>query len=311
MTDLTISIVSNGNRDLLDRCLASIIRDTRRVSYEIVVVDNCSEDGSQEMVREKYPSVKLIRKEKKGGYSENHNAVLKSFAGEYVVILNDDMETVGDCFSTLLEKLKNDSTAGCAGCQLLNPDGSVQQSVYRLPSLSVLFNQAFFLGRVFPNSNYFSDYKNWAHDEERYVESIAGACMMFPRAVIDKIGLMDENYFIYAEDADLCRRVLDAGWKIIFIPEARMIHYGGTSMKKIGDMAMSQSFISMRKYFRKHCGAWTLPFVTMLNVLKSINHVIPLTVAVALSPANKEDLRAKKEYYMKVIKFYLKGMRVD
>lgn len=311
MTDLTISIVSNGNRDLLDRCLASIIRDTRRVSYEIVVVDNCSEDGSPEMVKGKYPSVKLIRKERRGGYSENHNQVLRDFAGRYVVILNDDVETQGDCLSVMLEKLENDSAAGCAGCMLLNPDGSLQQSVYRLPSLSVLFNQAFFLGRVFPRSNYFNDYRNWGHDRERYVESIAGACMMFPRAVIEKIGVMDENYFIYAEDADLCRRVLDAGWKIIFTPDARMIHHGGTSMKKIGDMAMAQSFISMHKYFRKHCGAWTLPFVTLLNVTKSINHILPLSVAGVLSPGKKEELRERKEYYIKVLKLYMNGLRVD
>lgn len=304
MTDLTISIVSNGNRELLDRCLDSIIRNTRRISYEIFVVDNCSTDGSPEMVREKYPSVKLVEKQQKGGYSENHNKVLSSFDSSYVIILNDDVEIIGDCLEKMLNTLKSDSSAGCAGCMLLNSDGTLQQSVYRLPSLSVLFNQAFFLGRIFPGSNYFNDYKNWAHDEKWYVEFIVGACMMFPAEVIKKIGLMDEDYFIYAEDADLCKRVLDAGWKIIYTPEARMIHHGGSSMKKIGDRALAHSFISMHIYFRKHCGSWTIPFVKFLNVSKAVNRLALLSLAELLVPSKKEFFDERKKYFKKVVKLY-------
>lgn len=303
MVDLTISIVSNNNRALLDRCLDSIIRNTISITYEIIVVDNCSADGSAAMVREKYPQVKVIEKDRPGGYSENHNIVLKNFNGRYAAILNDDVEALPGCFDEMTKTLNEFPDIGCLGCRLLNADGSLQQSVYRLPSISVLVNHAFFLGSIFKRSVFFTDYKCWPHDEFRHVEFIIGACMMLPRETIEKIGLMDDGFFVYAEDSDLCKRVLDAGWKVSFTPKAQMIHHGGSSMKQIGDRPLAYKFQSMRRYFAKHFGRWTLPIVDALNVIAALNRAIVFAPGAL---AGNESLKIKFSNSTKTLAYYFK-----
>ena len=169
MIDLSVSIVNTSNRDLLDQCLASIFDSTKKISFEIIVVDNLSDDGSADMVREKYPDVSLIENSERMGFSANHNQALPRAAGRYSMILNEDTFIHPGCFETMIEYMDAHPDTGALGPKVFNTDGSLQQSVFRMPTLSLLFCNALFLGAMFPNSIPLGGYKNWPHDTESEV----------------------------------------------------------------------------------------------------------------------------------------------
>jgi len=306
MPQLTVSIVSNSNRELLDRCLASIFENTRDVEFEVIVVDNCSTDGTPGMVRDKYPSVRLIENEEPAGYSANHNRALREMRGDFVVIMNDDTEVLPGCFEAMCRFLDENPTAGCAGPRILNPDRTLQQSVYRQPSLPVLFFHAFFLDSIFQNSMTVAGFRKWPHDERREVEFMIGACLMFPREAIEKAGLMDERYFIYAEDADLCLEIEKAGYRVVFLPDAEIVHHGGTSMKKIGDMAIDNFYRSMELFFEKHYGRGVLPKVRLLNRISAFNRIAAFSFLLMFRPSKRDYYRDRIEHFRRVLEWHRK-----
>lgn len=270
------------------------------------MVDNCSNDGSVEMIREHFPSVILLENREPAGFSANHNRALRIMNGRYVVLLNDDTEALPGCFDRMHGYMERNPDAGCLGCRILNPDGTLQQSVHRMPSLWVLFCHAFFLNRLLPGLHATGGYNGWPHDAERSVPFVVGACMMFPSRLLLDIGLLDEDYYIYSEDADLCMRVLGAGKKVVFFPGAEIIHHGGASMKKVGDFAFHNFYRSKMIFFRKHRGVHTLPFVALLDFAGAVNRVAVLSILNLFLPQSRKTNEKRLYYFKKVIDWYLR-----
>ncbi len=304
MVDLTISIISNNNRALIKRCLETIYENTKLVSFEIIVVDNCSRDGSAEMIRNNFPGVRLIENSEPDGFSANHNRALRVMSGRYVVILNDDTEVLPGCFDKMYDFMKSNPDVGCLGCRILCPDGSLQQSVYRMPTLSVLFYHAFFLNSIFPNSIRIASYRNWPHNTETDVSFVIGACMMFPSELIRNIGLLDDTYYIYFEDADICKKVLDAGRRVVFFPGAEIIHHGGASMKQVGEIALHNAYRSKLIFYRKHYGAHTLPLVAALDVIGAANRIAAWSLLKIIQPGQRKHYDERIGYFKRVVKWY-------
>ena len=271
MTDLSVSIVNTNNRTLLEQCLESIYRTTQKIRFEIFVVDNCSTDGSAEMVRTRFPDVQLIQNDHNLGYPASHNRALPRCTGRYVLVFNEDMIVQPDAFDRMVAFMDAHPDAGMLGGRLLNPDGSLQPSCWPFPSLRSRFFRALYLDKLLPRSSLVGAYYlgSWAYDSVREVDVVAGCCVLVRREVLDQVGLMDERFFIYFEETDWCYRTKNHGWKIYFSPDAEMIHYGGqTTSRQSAKMATIYSQ-SLLKYFQKHYGQVAALVVRILAVIET------------------------------------------
>ena len=208
MKDLSIIIVNANNQRLLKECLQSIDKNTHKISFEIIISDNASTDGSQEMVKDDFPQVKLIENKENLGFAKANNQALKIYQGRYALLLNNDTLVKDSALDKMVEFMDQNQETGACGPKLLNTDGSTQ-------------HQGGLLAKRF-----------WKAKDPRPVDFIIGAALLVRKEVIDKVGMMDENLFFYNEDLDWCLRIRKAGWKIFFLPQAEIIHYGGQSSKK-------------------------------------------------------------------------------
>ncbi|HEY9791899.1 MAG TPA: glycosyltransferase family 2 protein [Candidatus Obscuribacterales bacterium] len=277
VVDLTISIVSGSQPDLTIDCLRSLTESLdARLVCEIFLVDNASPTKVGQQAYSLFPHLNLIRNHERKGFAANHNQVLRQCSGRFVLLLNDDTIVLNDACQRMVVAGDENQTVGFFGARLLNPDLTLQRSAHRFPSPARAFVESFCansLGRIFP---WFDDYSNWSHEEKRKVEFLSGAALMIRRESIDAAGLLDERFFMYAEEADWCLRGKRAGWETMFVPDARFIHYGGQS--SIGLSAeRSVEFLRSHEYFiRKHHGTIGL---TMYKLFVFIKHMPRLTVA--------------------------------
>ena len=229
-TRLSICIVTYRSRPFLAGCLESIFANPPAGEFEVIVVDNGSEDGTAEMVEEGYPQVALIRNPSNLGYTTPMNQALRRGQGDFLLQLNPDTLVLPRSLDRLLAFMDGHPGAGICGPKVLNPDGTMQAQCRRGESrpLAVI---SYFLGlhRLFPRSPTFGGYLlNYLdEDEEGEVAGVSGSCMLIRRELVDEIGYLDEGFFAYQEDADFCFRARKAGWKVYYVPEAQITHYGG------------------------------------------------------------------------------------
>ncbi len=257
MIDLSVVILNWNVRDLLDRCLASI--RSSRYTLEVIVVDNASTDASVAMVRGKYPHVTVIANETNRGFTGGNNQGLTAAQGRYVLVLNPDTEIVGDALDRLVDYVEAHFDVGAVGPMLLNPDRSIQPSRRRFPTvLTGFFESTWWQGfapRGVLRRYYMEDVPANALQD---VDWLNGACTLFRRQVFDRVGVYDEvNFFMYSEELDLCRRIKEAGWRIVYVPEAQVVHYEGKSSEQAVAARHIRFNTSKVRYFRKWHGRMT------------------------------------------------------
>ena len=254
--ELSVVIVCWNVKDYLQKCLASVYRETAGVSFEIFVVDNASKDGSVEMVRELFPSVKVIANKENLGFARANNLALKQCAGEYVLFLNPDTEIKNKAVEKLLEFLKANPGAAVAAPKLIHEDGRVQLLCRNFPSPATDLGESLFLDIAFPKSQFFNHcfMGEWKHDSTREVEQPAGACLLVRMESLKKTGFYDERFFLYYEDVDLCYRIKKAGGKIFLLHDVLVVHHGCKSSIQIENESFNWGLESRIKFFRKHYG---------------------------------------------------------
>jgi len=227
---ISVCLVTYQTRDYLKGCLDSILAHPPHRPIEIILVDNGSTDGTVELVREQFPQVKVIQNAANRGYTVAMNQALQNAKGQFLVQLNPDTIVYENALDTLADFLQDHSQVGICGPKVLNPDGTLQRSCRRGESTPLaVFAHFSGLDRLFPNhpklAQYWMNYRG--EDEIHEVAGVSGSCMMIRQAVVNQIGYLDERFFAYQEDADLCFRARQAGWKVMYVPSARIIHYGG------------------------------------------------------------------------------------
>ena len=257
MLDLSIIIVSWNVRELLRRCLASIEAGRGALSLEVIVVDGASHDGSAAMVAAEFPWVRLLARGDNVGFPRGNNLGLAMANGRYLLLLNPDTEIVGDALTTLVRYLDSQPQVGLVGPQLLNSDGSVQSSRRRFPTLTTAFFESTWLQPYAPRQLLARFYVEDVGDEETaVVDWVMGACMATRRTVYEQVGGMDEAYFMYSEELDWCRRIKLAGWEIVYLPTAQVVHHSGKS----SEQAVTARHVNFQRaklrYFRKYHGRW-------------------------------------------------------
>ena len=254
MIDLSIVIVNWNVRDLLRRCLESIFA-SRLPGLEAIVVDNASSDGSLDMLRTEFSRVTLIANADNRGFPAGNNQGLAAARGRFVMALNPDTEIVGGALRRVIAYLDAHPEVGALGPQLLNPDGSVQSSRRRFPTFATALFESTWLQGIAPRSvlrRYTMD--DVPDDTVHQVDWVTGACIAVRREVLEKVGGFDEGFFMYSEELDWCRRIRAAGWKIVYLPEAKVIHHVGQSSEQAVAARHIHFQTSKVRYFRKYYG---------------------------------------------------------
>lgn len=251
---VSIIIVSWNTRDLLRDCVAGTLAACEEIrgGTELVVIDNASQDSSAEMVRDEFPSVRVIENGSNDGFARACNQGIRESTGEYVLLLNPDTTATHPFLNVLVEFLDRNPDAGAAGPRLVDRAGETQVSCFPLPTLAREFWRLFHLDRLHPYAVYPPE--RWGTRRAQIVDTVQGACMLIRRSALEDAGLIDESFFVYTEEIDLCRRLLDLGWKIYWIPEAVVTHYGGQSTRQVSSRMFLQLYRSKVQYFRKHFG---------------------------------------------------------
>lgn len=254
MTDVSIIILSWNTRKMLADCLDAVERFHGAVSIEIIVVDNHSSDDSLAMLRERYPSVRVIANSENVGFARGNNQGVQAACGRYVLLLNSDAFLTEGALPALLAFAEAHPKAGMTGARLVNSDGSFQASFTPIPTLKREFFILSGLGRLLYGSNYPSRGAEVEAGPQRagYVE---GACMLAPREAYLEVGGLDEGYFMYAEDVDLCFAMQRHGWEVWYHPGAVVVHLGGASSKNRKPQREADLYKSRVRFFRKYYGA--------------------------------------------------------
>jgi GT2 family glycosyltransferase len=252
--DVSIIIVSWNSKGFLLECLESLGAESQAGNMDIIVVDNASTDGSQGSMKEKFPSVKLIQNKTNLGFAKANNIGIRESRGRYICLMNSDIKVLGNCIDRLYKYMEQHPSIGIVGPKLLNPDLTLQTSCKKFPSLWNALCEAIGLHRILGRFRVFSgnEMHFFAHDSIQRVDAIAGAFLMARRDAIEKIGLLDEDFFFYAEDIDWCKRFWNGGWEIVFFPDAVAIHYGGGSSSLEPNRLAKERVRAIIKYWRKH-----------------------------------------------------------
>lgn len=267
--DVSVVVVSFNTRDLLRECLTTLAREAGGVTYEAIVVDNDSRDGSADMVAAEFPDAVLIRAGGNLGFAAANNRGFAVARGRYVVLLNSDAFLTPGALPLSVRKMDADPRIGIGGARLVGRDGSWQPSARMFPSLLNDFLTLSGLAARKPRSRFFGRFdRTWASaGEPASVDWVPGAFSIVRREVLDRVGFFDEAFFLYYEEVDLCRRTKAAGWTVWYWPDVVVVHLGGESSKTLKRLSMSSSgsqltLWRMRAgllYYRKHhglAGAW-------------------------------------------------------
>lgn len=252
--DLSIIIINWNTRELLRNCLTSVLQEApKNHSFEIIVVDNASTDGSQELVKRLFPQVTMIVNEQNKGFAAANNQAMQIASGSNILLLNSDTLVHGNVLSKSLAYMDAHWHVGAMGCRVLNEDGSLQHSTSQFPSLLNLSIQTFGLDRL-TSVSAFQKYRmlDWDRQSERYVETISGCYLMVRKQCIDAVGKLDEAFFFFGEETDWCRRIREAGWRVAFAPVGNITHFGGGSSGALNhrrDLMLSEATVRLhRKY---------------------------------------------------------------
>jgi len=302
--DLSILIVNWNTKALLIQCLKSVHLKMGNGEREVFVVDNGSVDGSVESVREKFPEVIVIQNPMNLGFAKANNQALSLSKGRYILLLNPDTQEREGAIETLRAFMDNHPEAGVAGPQLLNSNGSKQNSIANFPSLATeLLNKSllrWFFPKIFPGKE-----RNLSEPIE--VDSVIGACMMVRREAMEQVGLLDEDYFLFLEETDWCYRIKRAGWKIYHHPQAEIYHFQGKSAEKDKKRAKVEYYRSRYQYFKKHQGNAQWLILRIGLIIKLMVEFVLMGLANLLTFLTIKKWKRRFSVYAYLLWWHLKG----
>ena len=308
--DVSICIVNWNTKDLIYKCIRSIKEKTTGVTYEIIVVDNNSQDSSTKMLKEQFPDCRVIESKVNLGFVKGNNRAVQEASGKYILYLNPDTELVTNAIYGMFNFLELNKTFGAVGCRLTNKDGSIQYtcaSTFPTPLNELCF--FLFLYRIFPNIKMFSSRElvYWDHKDSRSVDCLSGACMMVSKNIINKLGGFDEKIFMYSEDLDLCFRILKDGWKIYYLSTEAIIHYEGSSTQKKKNVNFSILLQRQSNYYFifKNLGSRQAKYYRVVVFIGSLFRIFLGIVILLISIIS---LKKKYNYPHRILDKYLNSL---
>jgi GT2 family glycosyltransferase len=307
---LSIVIVNWNTCDILRDCLESVYLETKGVQSEVIVIDNASEDNSVEMVHCDFPDVILIENQENRGFAAANNQGICVAKGRYVLLLNPDTIVLDRTIERTIAFADLHPDVGVVGCQVLENETKIQRTCFAFPSLRNLILQESGLRRLFPRSRFFgaADMGWWNRDTERDVDVVSGMFMLVRREAIEQVGLMDEDYFVYAEETDWCFRFRRAGWRRVFTPVARIIHRDGGN--KSTDQAIVKMYVQLQKsiliFYRKNCGLIVWIMAKIIFSISMLMRAIFWKIVTVIQRNEKNCIKAYQS--AAALKFHLFGI---
>ncbi|MGQ9675835.1 MAG: glycosyltransferase family 2 protein [Chloroflexota bacterium] len=293
MLDLSVIVISYNTRELLTRCLKSVVSTVHGTSYEIIVVDNASRDGSAEMVRRDFPRVSLICNDVNRGFAAANNQGIRASRGRYILLLNSDAMVMPGSIRSMVEYMDSHEEVGVVGPRLLNADGSFQGSCADFPSLRGEMLLLTKLSKIACPQTY-PNYPPEQCRERRAVDWVSGACLMARRKAVDSVGLLDEDYFMYAEETDWCYRMREAGWHVHYLPSARVVHWSGQSAAQEPERKRSHLYGAKLLFMKKHRGPLVAAIFHLAIKLTAVAK-LGLWAAVSLTPNRSHRRYARQQ----------------
>jgi hypothetical protein len=268
----SIVILNYNTKEITENCVKSVIKNTKKIDYEIILIDNGSTDGSQSVLGKlaaKNSRIKFIKNKKNLGFAKGNNVGIKKAKGEYVLLLNSDTIVNSNAIGKMSSWMDRHISVGVSTCKLLNEDGTIQGTGGYFPNLLRVFSWMSVedipgvekLVKPFHPHRGKSFYKNSSfYKKQHEVDWVTGAFMFVRKQVFEEVGRIDEDYFMYTEDTDFCFRAKQAGWKIVYLPKWSIIHLGGKSSNS--EFPIVSEFKSVKVFYQKHYPKWQLPLLT-------------------------------------------------
>ncbi len=291
--DVSAVIVNWNTKDLTSQCIKSILQGQDRYRTEIILVDNASTDGSAEYFEKEFPEIRLIRNSQNLGFAKANNQGIMASSGRYICLLNSDVVILENCLEKLCDFLSDNPKVGLVGPKLLNADGTIQHSVAGLPTPWNTLCRALALDSIFPKIELFGDYlmKYREISETQPVDVIYGAMWVTTRQALGQVGLLDEQFFIFGEDLDWCKRFHDAGRNIVYLPLAQAIHHGGASSSKAPTRFHIEKQHSALQYWRKHYGISGQFYFLFVSTLRDVLRMFGYSVSWLLCSKSREKTK--------------------
>lgn len=293
--DISVCILTYQVRDLLRDCLNSLYENTS-ATYEIIVIDNGSNDGTVQMLQQEFPEVHLEVNDCNAGYTRPMNQALRQGLGRYLLQLNPDTLMLPNALDRLTAFLDANSGVGICCPKVLNRDRTLQKQCRRgEPRPWAVISYFTGLAALFPNSKFFGEYLMSYMDEDQAhpVASVSGSCMLIRRAVIEQIGYLDECFFAYQEDADFCTRAREAGWQVYYVPDSQIIHYGGMGGSRVEPYrSIFEWHKSYFLFYRKHLAK---DYFFLLNWLYYLAMFLKLISTLLLNSLRKDKFAGSRK----------------
>ena len=307
MTDLSIVIVSWNTKKYLEECLTSLQTIDGNLSVEIIVVDNASTDGSPEMIRTQFPNVKLMETGANLGFAGGNNIGLKEVSGKYICLINSDANVPHDCLPKMHSYMEQQPTIGLLGPGMLRPDGRVYRSGMRFPTLWNLLLRALFLDSLFKGFGFFGGYlmKDFQFDRTRDIDVLNGWLWMARREALNQVGSLDDRFFMYAEDVDWCKRFHLAGWRVVFYPEAKALHYGGASAASAPSRFNVEMQRANLKYWKKYHGRISLFLYLLIGCLSYAIRATGWSLVYLTKRSSRSRAHLEVKRYLKCLRWAL------
>lgn len=309
MLDVSIIIVNWNACDVLRDCLCSIAEQTKKLSYEVIVVDNNSTDCSVAMVEKEFPDVILLANKENRGFAAANNQGIERSSGRYVLLLNPDTVILDQAIEKSVSFADTQPDGGVIGVKTVRGDHTLVRNCFQYASLLNMSITMSGLHLIFPENRLWGRERMtwWDYETVRTVDVVAGCYMLVRREVIQDVGGMDEQFFMYGEEMDWCRRITRAGWKIYYQPDASIIHYGGMSAAQNPFGMQQEQRKSYLLYFRKHHGCCSVFFAQGLMFCGGIFRLAYWSIRKLISRGESRRIADEKIRKVRIIYFGRSG----
>ncbi|HET6953718.1 MAG TPA: glycosyltransferase family 2 protein [Acidimicrobiales bacterium] len=311
--DLSIVVVSWNTRDELRECLRSTLDGLDGIAGEVVVVDNASADGSADMVAAEFPAARLVRNDDNLGFAGGCNTGLAIAGGRHLLLLNPDTVVVGDVLAATVRYLDDHPDVGAVGCRVLRPDGSVEPTCFRDPSVLNLLLALTGLAKL-PRPRWFGRERmtDWQRDSERDVEVVTGCYLAVRREVVEGVGMLDDGYFFCGEESDWCRQIRRAGWAVRFAPVGEIVHESGAAGRKLDHRRELLLDAGLVRYAHKNdgplAGRATWALLWAFAVTRGAGWA--LLAAAHPRPAGRRRAGARRDHFRRVVRDFAEVRRL-
>ncbi len=309
---VSIIIVSWNARNYLIQCLSTLTPETCQYPFEVIVVDNASSDGSAEWVAQHYPQIRLIQNAANLGFAKANNMGAALSQGQYLCFINSDVKVLENCITRLVNYCETNPQVGMAGPHIFGGDGKTQPSCRGFPGLWNMFCRALALDTLFPKWKIFTGYSlsHWPQQDHRYVDILSGCFWLVRRAAINQAGLLDENFFMYGEDMDWCKRFQKSGWRLAFVPDAHAIHFGGASSANNPIRFYIEMLRADQQFWKKHHAPPAFACYYMIACLHMFLRAIGYGIATSFHPVKRQTYRHKAKRSLAGLLFLFTGRSI-